>query len=223
MLRLLVIVSLFTLVHCNDDVDAVTTGLEMAQSLGAVMESGDFGKTMSKLATTAGPYLGAVGPAIGLIMLFAGGDQEDPQITFMKEMLATIENRFDQVDQKFDEVKRLIDWSKVQIQLSSHESTIKTLSHALENMYTASELAQDDYKDRFIRLYESMWADDPLVLYNYIDSTGVFHGNLLDEARAYTENHRGKVQQFMIGLTDLVLRGVSVELSYHQLTKQNRF
>ena len=222
MLRLIVIVSLLTFVHCQDDVEAVKSGLDMAESLGAVMESGNFGKTMNKLATTAGPYLGAIGPAIGLIMLFTG-DQADPHIEFMKEMLAKIENRFDKVDQKFDEVKRLIDWSKVQIQLSSHESTIKTLSHALENMYKASGVTQDDHRDRFIRLYESMWADDPLVIYNHIDSTGVFHGNLLDEARAYTENHRGKVQQFMIGLTDLVLRGVSVELSYHQLKKQNSF
>ena len=219
---LLILVSLLGLVCCQDEtLESVKAGLEVAEGLGAVMESGDFSKTMRKLATAAGPFLGAIGPAIGFIMLFT--NQKDPHIEFMKEMLSKIENRFDKVDQKFDEVKKLIDWSKVQIQLADHESTIKTLSHALENLYKADKVTQEDHKDRFIRLYESMWADDPLVIYNHIDSTGVFHGNLLDEAKAYTENHRSKVQRFMLGLTDLVLRGVSVELSYHQLQNKTAF
>ena len=197
---LLAILSMLALAKSQDDIEAVKSGLEVAESLGSVMESGNFGKTMSKLARVAGPYLGAIVPALGFIMMFT--NQADPNIQFMKNMLAKIENRFDKVDQKFDEVKRLIDWSKVQIQLSDHENTIKILSHALENLYKASKASQMDNKERFIRLYESNWADDPMAIFKHIDSSGVFHGNLLQEAMKYTENHRGKVQCYVYDRTN---------------------
>ncbi|KAK3086818.1 hypothetical protein FSP39_023957 [Pinctada imbricata] len=210
---LLFITPLLAFAYGQDTAAAVENGLALGESLATIMESGNFGSSMSKLATSVGPYLGAIGPAVGIIMAFTG-DQSDPQIEFMKTMLERIETRFDQIDEQFKQLTNQVNWNKYEIQLSKHESTIRTLSTNLGAVYKASASSRPGQIRSFIRTYDSNWKNDHEVLMTYTTDTGLFHENLIDMFKTYTENHCGKVQKFMLGLTDLILRGVSVELAY---------
>ncbi|KAK3086404.1 hypothetical protein FSP39_017941 [Pinctada imbricata] len=213
MLPLILFVAIcLPLTHAQDTTAAIENGLALGESLATIMESGNFRSSMSKLATSIGPYLGAIGPAVGIIMAFT--NQKDPQIEFMKTMLKRIENRFDKIDEQFKQLTNQVNWNKYEIQLSKHESTIRTLSKNLGAVYKASSGSRPGQIRSFIRTYDSNWKNDPQVLMTYTTGTGLFHENLIDMFKTYTENHRGKVQKFMLGLTDLILRGVSVELAY---------
>lgn len=59
---------------------------------------------MGKLARNVAPYLGMVGPVIGIVFAVVGGHQESEELKFMRRMLSKIENRFDQVDTRLDEI-----------------------------------------------------------------------------------------------------------------------
>ncbi|KAK3084931.1 hypothetical protein FSP39_021576 [Pinctada imbricata] len=203
------------------DSEVIQKGLDMGLALGEVMADKSFESSMSMLAKNVGPFLGALAPAVEILMNFIGGESDE--LKFMKEMFAKIERRFDMVDDRFKDVSKKIDWSTTQISLGKHENTIKVLNHALQNIVQARKEVVGDYRDKFIRLYESNWKDDPYVLYNSVTSDSLLQKNVIAILKPYMENHRGKIQKFLLGLTELVVRGISVELSYLQMKNKTIF
>ena len=92
-----------------DDVkNNINNGLSLASSLSTIIEKGQFSTTLTKLVTSVGPYLGAIGPIVGF---FTGlfGTQESAELSYLKHMFTEIDNRFNRLDGQFDDVKRKIE------------------------------------------------------------------------------------------------------------------
>ena len=65
-------------------------------------------------------------------------------------MLSKIENRFDQVDTRFDEIAQKIDWSRVQIQFFTYEKNILPMKMELDKFYNATNSAElTSFKSNF--------------------------------------------------------------------------
>ncbi|XP_062617126.1 uncharacterized protein LOC134278837 [Saccostrea cucullata] len=203
----------------NDIVDnGISAGTELAKAIG----DKDFASTMGKLATKVGPYLGMVGPAIGIIAAIAGFQQESAELKFMREMLSRIENRFDKVDQKLNEIARRMDWNRAQVQFFTFEKKIKAMKLELEKFYNVSSKDFTTFRDTFTTIYECVYENSAQLLYSHIVSHGsTFSSNVLAEAVRANQNDRRDMQAFMLGLTKLILMGSQVEMAYYKIKFPN--
>jgi hypothetical protein len=48
--------------------DNIKTGLELGKAIAELLENKEFTKSLTKISKSAGPYLGAIGPFVGLVM-----------------------------------------------------------------------------------------------------------------------------------------------------------
>lgn len=197
-------------------VDAgLKAGVELASGVAAM----DFASTMGKLLTKVRPFFGMIGPVIDMISLLTGLRQQSAQMKFLREMLLNIENRFDRVDRRLDEIAQKIDWTKSQIQFYEYERRILALKLILDNIYNANNnLVFASYKALFINEYENTYQQSGQLLYGQIVSGEfVFGGNILEEAIKGNDYNRRDVQSFMLGLTKLMLMAGQIELAYHKI------
>lgn len=115
--------------------DRIDNGLAAAIELAKVIGNDDFEGTMGTLVKSVTPYLGMVGPVIGLIFSVLREKKQSPELMFMQEMLAKIERRFDEIDKKLEKVVQEIRWSRVQTQFVFYERKIQYLRHELDKLY----------------------------------------------------------------------------------------
>lgn len=212
----LVVVSAIFAQTGNDIADqGLAAGTELAQAIA----DKNFAGTMGKLATKVGPYLGMMGPVIGILFSLVGAGQDSAELQFMRNMLAKIENRFDQVDQRLDDIARKIDWNAVRIQFFSFEKKILPMKIELDKFFNASNNDElTSFQNTFTNMYECVYENSGQMLYNHIISgESTFSSNLLLEAMRANEYDRKEIQVFMLGLTKLILVGSQIEMAYYKL------
>lgn len=199
--------------------DVADQGLQAGTELAQAIADKNFAGTMGKLATKVGPYLGMVGPVIGILFALTGASQDSAELQFMRNMLAKIENRFDQVDQRLDDIARKIDWNTVRIQFFAYEKKILPMKIELDKFYNASNTDElTSFQNTFTNMYECVYENSGQMLYNHIISgESTFSSNLLMEAMRANEYDRKEIQVFMLGLTKLVLVGSQIEMAYYKL------
>lgn len=199
--------------------DVADQGLQAGTELAQAIADKNFAGTMGKLATKVGPYLGMVGPVIGILFALTGASQDSAELQFMRNMLAKIENRFDQVDQRLDDIARKIDWNTVRIQFFAYEKKILPMKIELDKFYNASNTDElTSFQNTFTNMYECVYENSGQMLYNHIISgESTFSSNLLLEAMRANEYDRKEIQVFMLGLTKLVLVGSQIEMAYYKL------
>lgn len=199
--------------------DVADQGLQAGTELAQAIADKNFAGTMGKLATKVGPYLGMVGPVIGILFALTGTSQDSPELQFMRNMLAKIENRFDQVDQRLDDIARKIDWNTVRIQFFAYEKKILPMKIELDKFYNSSNTDElTSFQNTFTNMYECVYENSGQMLYNHIISgESTFSSNLLMEAMRANEYDRKEIQVFMLGLTKLILVGSQIEMAYYKL------
>lgn len=199
--------------------DVADYGLQAGTELTKAIADKNFKGTMGKLATKVGPYLGMVGPVVGILFSVTGRTQDSDELQFMRNMLATIENRFDQVDQKLDELARKIDWNTAQIQFFLIEKKILPMKIELDKFFNASNKEEvASFQKTFTNMYECVYENSGQLLYQLIVSRGsIFSNNLLQEVMRASDSDRRAIQVFMLGLTKLLLVGSQIELTYCKL------
>lgn len=193
----------------------ISAGVNLAQAIGDTK----FESTMGKLLTKVGPYLGMVGPIVDLLSGLTGLDTETAELRYMRRMLSTIENRFDRIDVRLDEIARQIDWSRTRTQLYPYERRILTLKIELQRFFNSNTYEEFSFNNEsFVRVYENGIQHSTQMLYNHIVSSNfVFSDNILEAAIEGTNNDRRAVQEFMLGLTRLILLGSQMEMAYYKL------
>lgn len=214
-LALVVVSAIFAQTGNNVVDQGLAAGTELAQAIA----DKNFAGTMGKLATKVGPYLGMVGPVIGILFSLAGASQESAELQFMRNMLAKIENRFDQVDQRLNDIARKIDWNAVRIQFFSFEKKILPMKIELDKFFNASNKDElTSFQNTFSNMYECVYENSGQMLYNHIISgESAFSSNLLVEAMRANGYDRKEIQVFMLGLTKLILVGSQIEIAYYKL------
>lgn len=207
------------IIDAQTENDIINNGIEAGTELAKAIADKNFASTMGKLARNVGPYLGMVGPVIGILFAVVGGHQESEELKFMRKMLSKIENRFDQVDTRLDEIAQKIDWSRVQIQFFTYEKNILPMKMELDKFYNATNSAElTIFNSTFLKMYECVYVNSAYMLFKHIisdDST--FSSNLLLEAMKANEYDRKDIQVFMLGLVKLVLVGSQIEMVYYKL------
>ncbi|CAH1801646.1 unnamed protein product [Owenia fusiformis] len=178
-----------------------------------VIKDKKFTKALTKIAGSIAPFLGALGPFVSLIMAFIPmGDSAE--LAFMKEMMKKIDNRFDQMDSRFDDIERLVDWTKVAVNFGQIEQRIMAMGEQYRDLYTSTAPASNK-SYIFIMNYENDYQNSGLKLYQAIvNPQGEFQENLGQSIMRYTKNDRNKTQGFLLGVMRLILQAVKIEIAY---------
>lgn len=193
----------------------INAGVELAQAIA----DKNFDNTMGRLLTKVSPYLGMVGPIVSLLGGLTSLRSESTELRYMRRMLSTIENRFDRIEVRLTAIARQIDWSRTRTQLYPYERRILSLQTELQRLYNSR--SNEDfsfYNHSFVREYENDYQQSTQLLYEHIVSANfVFSDNILEAAIEGTNYDRRGVQEFMLGLTRLILLGSQIELTYYKL------
>lgn len=204
----------------TDEQNQITTGLEFGKSVAELLESKQFTQSLAKIAKNIGPYLGAIGPFAGLVMAFI--PVEDPVMNMLKDIMANIDNKFDRLDNRFNDVERLIDWNAVRVNFGQLEQKILAMSQRYKYLYGVPKSGVNSASKNFIENYPSTFENSGTKLYQaIIHKQGVFQENLATSVMRYTKNDRRKTQEFLMGVMKLYLQAVKMELSYYALQQQD--
>lgn len=201
----------------------IDNGLAATVELAKVIGNEDFKGTMGQLVKSVTPYLGMVGPAIGLMfsLLMREEKKQSPELMFMQEMLAKIERRFDKIDKKLEIIVQKITWGRVQTQFFFYERKIKSLRLEFDKLYKYNGTKKSELtsiSDTFVKMYESSYENSGQLLYDHIVSgRSIFSTNLIKDAIQAFDYDRKKTQTFMLGLTELILAASQIEIAYNKL------
>lgn len=210
-------------VYCHDTRSVDSTlhnGLNAGKEIAEEINGGDFLSTIGKAAKTAVPFLSAIATVSKLI--FGQGNSQPPELQFLKQLSETVNARFDQVDIQFSDIKRLINWSSVRVSYNDIESRILAVSNAYDNLYRVPGSALNAQRQIFITSYESGYQDSGIKLYKgFMNDDNVFGQGLLGPAMQYTENDRGKMRTFMLGILKLLIMAAKLELEYYGIKGYN--
>ena len=213
-----VLVTLFSQSESLSDYEKaqITTGLEAAQSIGEFIKEGNFKDSLTKIGTSVANYLGVVGPFVDIVLGFIKGP-DSAELAFMKEMMTQIDARFDQMDSRFNDIERLIDWSVVQVNFGQIEQKILAMSEEYEHIYEVPPEATANRKTIFLDAYDSDYQNSGYKLYHAIvEPSGKFQEKLGVSVMRFTENDRKRTQVFLLGTMQLLLQAAKIEIVYLQ-------
>ncbi|XP_063448967.1 uncharacterized protein LOC134728324 [Mytilus trossulus] len=196
-----------------DQKDQINTGLELAKGIAELFEKEEFRKSLTKIAKDVGPYLGVLGPFIGVVLAFI--PSESDELFFMKNMMTNIDNRLDKMDTRFNNIERLIQWDAVAIKFAQLEQKINAVSREFQFIYKVRKGAVENRKLIFTVNYDGDYQNSGSKLYDAIvEKHGTFQEDLGTSVLRYTDNDRNKTQVFLLGVMKILLRAVKIELGY---------
>ncbi|CAC5390503.1 unnamed protein product [Mytilus coruscus] len=140
---------------------------------------------------------------------------ESEELAFMKNMMNNIDNRLDRMDNRFNDIERLIQWNVVQVNFGQLEQRINAVSLEFQYVYAVPQAAVQNRKKIFIANYDGDYQNSGTKLYQAIvQKQGTFQENLGTSVLRYTKNDRRKTQIFLLGVMQLLLQAVKVEMGY---------
>ncbi|CAH1802277.1 unnamed protein product [Owenia fusiformis] len=199
----------------NNDKTKIEKGFEAGRAILDLITERDFKEALTKIGKSIAPFLGAFGPFLSLILAFIPG-ADSAELAYLKWMMKNIDNRFNRLDSRFDEVQRMIDWTKVAVNFGQIEQKILAMDVEFRLLYTGGAPAANR-KQVFITHFESDYQLSGLKLYNAIVHTqGTFQENLGESVMRYTKNDRKKTRDFLLGIMRLLIQAVKIELAYYK-------
>ena len=194
----------------------IQNGYDAANKLFEKMDKLDFAGVAGDLVSGVSSFLGAVGPAVGILLtIFRGPSSTD---RLLKSLFTTVENRFDQMDIKFDGLKREVAFVAVQVQFTTLESNIKTLQAEFNTLKKVTDQTGYNFAARqFISIYENTYQDAGRKLAETVIHGGTLTGGLFNDYLTHSTYDRKQTQQFMLRTLDLLMRASSLEMAYQQL------
>ena len=197
----------------DDEKAQITSGLEAAEAMANFVKEGNFKESLKALGSSVADYLGVVGPFVDIVLGFIKGP-DSAELQYMKEMMNQIDTRFDQLDYRFNDIERLIDWTAVKVNFGVLEHNILAITERYEHIYKVPPEAVAEVKNVFVKKYESSYQDSGYKLYQIIVKPSTLQENLGVSVMRYTENDRKKTQIFLLGTMQLLLQASKVEIAY---------
>ncbi|XP_063438472.1 SE-cephalotoxin-like [Mytilus trossulus] len=209
--------------RCQDDEEVVSAGLELGKEITELLGKKEFTTTLSRIAKNIGPFLGALGPFVGFVLAFFPSESiESEELAYMKNMMKIIDQRLDNIDNRFNDIERLIQWNVVQVNFGQLEQRIRAVSLEFEYIYDVPEPAVQNRKELFISSYDNDYQNSGNKLYQAIvQRQGVFQEDLGTSVLRYTGYDRKMTQLFLLGVMQLLLQAVKVELGYLLVNQYN--
>ncbi|XP_061195843.1 uncharacterized protein LOC133204101 [Saccostrea echinata] len=227
-IRLLLFVFLLVLIadlqaDVGDDVkeasEAVKTGIEATNAITEIVAGVKVLAKFTKIMGSIAPFLAAIGPLMDIITLFLP-KQEDPTLTFLKEQFSRVDSNFRNMERLFSEVTNLIKSKAIKSQFSGIEQNVNALSYRLHMLMKAPKDAVKGQRSRFITAFKVSYQSAAKKIYNGIMTKQSFTDNIPNEAMAYTNNDRKKMQKVMAGCVGLLMTAVKVNLAFLQLSNR---
>lgn len=161
----------------------------------------------------------AVKNLVDLIKTFTGGSSESAELKYMKEQFAIVNTKLDALEYDFKEVKDLIDWRVVKVNVGRYEGRIRQLTEALTNFVNAPKGAEEVFRMMFVSAYEFDYSDSASKLYNALSNeNNIFSDNLFHVSAKYFENHKARIVSFISYVLQVIQKGVMLEAAYHNMT-----
>ena len=194
----------------------ITSGFTAANHLFDKMDKMEFTGVTGQLITSVSSFLGAVGPFVGFVLSFFSGPSAE--LLAIKKLYTQVENRFDQVDVQFAQLRREVAFVATQVHFTDLESNINAVQSALEVLSQVTNSAgykseSHEYIHTFDRTYES----SGIKLYNAIVHGGLTTGGLFHEFMVHSTYDRKATQRYMLGTLNLLMRASALEMAYAQL------
>lgn len=176
---------------------------------------GKFTTVVKDVAGTVTPFLKAFNSVVRLILGIQSSSAESHELQYLRNMSESISRRFDQVDSQFNDVKKLINWSAVQVSYGMLESNIHIASGQFNRIFQVPESGVNEQRKLFITSYQSGYRDSGTKLFTaFMQDQGVISQGLLRPAMEYTRKDRRKMRTFMLGILKLLLMAAKVEIAY---------
>ena len=116
---------------------------------------------------------------------------------------------------QFSEVKNLIQWTAVQTTYASLEANIHVVFAHFRQIFEVPPSGINQQKALFITIYERIYDECGSKLFaGFMLDNGLFSQGILRPAMKNTENNRGQMRIFTLGILKLLLMAANVELGY---------
>jgi len=147
------------------------------------------------------------------------GPAESPELQAIKKLFTTVENRFDQVDLQFSDLRRQIAFIPTRIAFNGIESNINAVQHQLITLSKVHSLQNHKYEaNEFVNMYNRAYTSDGPKLYNSIMHGGLVRDVLFFEFMKFSQYDCKATQKFMLGTLNLLLRATALEMAYREIT-----
>ncbi|XP_062609333.1 uncharacterized protein LOC134271096 [Saccostrea cucullata] len=200
------------------DPSTITDSLSLANDLGSFIESQDFSRTASKLISSVSPYLGVIGSVLSFIFgFFDTGPSAELQA--IQKLYEDVTVRFDRIDHQFATISRQIDWVNIEVHYGTYESTIHVVGEKYKAM--AASKSQAEYNARkqlFFNSFKQYNEAGGKIYDGVMGQSNLFNGPIFDEAINHLQWDRKKTQQFMLGVTKLLIDAAAIEIAYYELS-----
>ncbi|CAB4026720.1 Hypothetical predicted protein [Paramuricea clavata] len=198
-----------------DEKSNIEKGIEAGKTIAEALKDSDFRKSLVNLGKNLAPFLGVLGPLAGIALSFIPGG-ESAELAFMKEQFKEVNAKLDIITAEFKEVKNAVVWSSVLARFGPYEAKIRAASRNLDEMYRAEELiTRKALRNEFIRKYQYHFDDSLDNLYDAVMlNKNILSPDLLQSITEKTKNHKRKFESFCMGLTQILIEGIKVKISY---------
>ncbi|XP_072911361.1 protein rapunzel-like [Hemitrygon akajei] len=203
----------------EDALEMAKATAEVAAAAALVVQTMDVLQSAEKWA--AG--LGVLGPVIGvasLIVKLALGNQDSPEMAFMKEEFQAVRQHLDMITEQVSEVLREIERSTVNNQYFPIEENIKSQFRKYIDILDAKEEYREKEKEEFLKHFDSTKGDQNLyTLYDGVmGASAIFGKSILDTAMNFDQRNRRLMESLCARLNDLFCIGLIAVLGHAGIT-----
>lgn len=203
------------------DTSHITDSLSLANDLGGFIESQDFSKTASKLISSVSPYLGVIGSVLSFAFSFLPSGPS-AELLAIQKLYKDVTLRFDKIDHQFSAITREIKWGSIEAHFGDYESTIHTISQTYQQLVASrSKTEFNSRKYLFTQAFRSYQKAGEKIYDGIVGQSNLFNGPIFDEAVDHVKWDRKKAQEFMLGVTKLLINAAGIEVAYYHLTNHH--
>ena len=197
--------------------DGIDAGNAILDAIATDTSSSFYGK-IGSIAKHLAPFLGAVGSLLDFFI----PEGPSPELQYMIEQFALVNDRFDQVFAGLDSVKALVIEKAVKGQYGQYQGEVYALSELLSQVIDAKannlgNSTIEGRKQAFLYEYGkvSLYTGLQSLYLGMMEKTHLLI-HIPSAVRRYTDDDRVRTQNMMKGVLSVILKGVKVMMAHDQ-------
>ncbi|XP_041046070.1 protein rapunzel-like [Carcharodon carcharias] len=189
--------------------DEAEQALELTGAIAGVAQAMEVFKNLEKFASAAG----VIGPIIGLagvVLKLVVGNNDSPELAYMKEQFSEVKNKLDVISDELGEVLRAIEQSTINNQYFTVEENLKNQFRKYMEITKAQPEYREKEKAEFLAHFTNSKGDQNLhTLYDGImDKSAVFSDPILETTMKYDQRSRRLMESMCARLKELLCIGL---------------
>lgn len=183
-----------------------------------ILNRGAVTTVVKDIANTVAPFFQTISPVLKLIFDIGSMSSTSAELEYLHKLSISINEKFDEVNRRFDELKNLIRWTAVQTSYSNLEGNIHVVFEQFKLIFEVPLSGVDQQRQLFISCYEKNYHESGSRLFaGFMLDNGVITPGLLRPAMDYTKYNRAHMRTFMFGILKLLLMAANVEFGYKSI------